>query len=65
MMFQKNDLVEIRTFNAEGYEYWRQANYECKLNIDDEPRLLHSVILNDDSKQRILVYTENIRKATC
>ena len=63
MMFQKNDLVEIRTFNAEGYEYWRQASYECKLNIDDEPRLLHSVILNDDSKQRILVYNENIRKA--
>ena len=62
-MFQKNDLVEIRTFNAEGYEYWRHASYECKLNIDDEPRLLHSVILNDDSKRRILVYNENIRKA--
>lgn len=64
-MFQKNDLVEIRTFNAEGYEYWRQASYECKLNIDDEPRLLHSVILNDDSKRRILVYNENIRKVAC
>jgi hypothetical protein len=62
-MFKKNDLVEIRTFNVEGYEYWRQASYECRLNIDDEPRLLHSVILNDDSKQRILVYNENIRKA--
>ncbi len=62
-MFKKNDLVEIRTFNAEEYEYWRQASYECRLNIDDEPRLLHSVILNDDSKQRILVYNENIRKA--
>ena len=64
-MFNQNDLVEIRMFNAEGYEYWKQASYECKLNIDDEPVLLHSVILNDDSKRRILVYTENIRKAAC
>lgn len=64
-MFKQNDLVEIRMFNAEGYEYWKQASYECKLNIDDDPVLLHSVILNDDSRRRILVYTENIRKMAC